>query len=227
MGILYIVATPIGNLKDITLRALEILKEADFILAEDTRVIKKLLSHYNIRKPVRRYDEYSSQKVYEQLNKELAAGAKIALVSDAGTPAISDPGAKLIQYIRNSFSSSESGPKIVAVPGPSALTAALSVSGVNAAKFIFFGYPPAKKGRQKFFIELAGAKIKPVVIYESPHRLLRTFENLKRVLGGDCEIMVIKELTKIHEEYWRGLISKTADYFKGDKLKGEFVIIIP
>lgn len=220
MGIFYVVATPIGNLKDITLRALEALKEADFVLAEDTRVIKKLLSHYGIQKPVRRYDEYAGQKVYEQIKKELTGGAKIALVSDAGTPNVSDPGAKLVKYLKPFV-------KIIVIPGPSALTAALSVSGINADKFTFLGYPPAKKGRQKFFTGLATVKIRPVVIYESPHRLTKTFNDLKSVLGGDYEIGVAKELTKIHEECWQGTINKALNYFTGEKSKGEFVIIIP
>ena len=223
MGILYIVGTPIGNLKDITLRALEILKEVDLILAEDTRVTKKLLAHFGIKKPVERYDEYAKEKVYAAVADLLKRGQNIALVTDAGTPAISDPGSKLVNFIQNELPEV----KIIPIPGSSALTTALSVSGLNADKFTFLGYPPHKKGRQTFFKKLKDVEIKPIVIYESPHRLQKTLTGLAEILGENYEIVVAKELTKIHEEIWHGSIVEAKKYFEGQKGKGEFVIIVP
>jgi 16S rRNA (cytidine1402-2'-O)-methyltransferase len=222
-GKLYIVATPIGNLKDITLRALEVLKEVDLILAEDTRVTRKLLSHFEIKKAIERYDEYANEKVYKWVGEELENGKNIALVTDAGTPGISDPGARLVSFVR----SSKFEVLIIPIPGPSALVTALSVSGLNADKFTFLGYPPHKKGRQTFFKNLKEIKIKPIVLYESPHRLQKTLTGISDVFGENYEIVVAKELTKIHEEIWRGRIEEAIPYFVGSKGKGEFVVILP
>lgn len=222
MGILYVVATPLGNLKDITFRALETLKEVDLILAEDTRVTKKLLSRYSIIKPVKRYDENVGPKVYEEIKERLQRGQRIALVSDAGTPAISDPGARLVSHVRDQLSDV----KIIPIPGPAALTVALSVAGINADQFTFLGYPPHKKGRQKFFSELKEIKIRPVVLYESPHRLAKTLNNLAEVFGEDHEIFIGRELTKIYEEVYKNSIKDALRYFQGEKQRGEFVIII-
>lgn len=223
MGILYVVATPIGNLKDITLRALEIMKSADVIFAEDTRVTKKLLSHYEISKPLFSYHEHSPQSAYEKAAEFLRAGKNIVLVTDAGTPGISDPGARLMAYLRENLA----GTKIVPVPGPSALIAALSASGIDASQFTFLGYPPHKKGREKFFNQLREIRIWPVVFYESPYRVQKMLAQLQKVFPAGHSIIVARELTKIHEEVWRGTLKDAGRYFREERLKGEFVIIIP
>jgi len=225
MPTLYIVATPIGNLKDITLRALETLKEVDFVIAEDTRVTKKLLSHYDIHKPLISLHEHSKEGAYEKIVEHLSHGKNLALVTDAGTPCISDPGTKLIQYVRNNLTATSY--KLEAIPGPSAITAALSVAGVHADSFTFAGYPPHKKGREKFFTNLKDIKIKPIVLYESTHRLAKTLEALKETYAPTKEIIIAKELTKIHEETWHGTIRDAQEYFIDKKSKGEFVLIIP
>ena len=223
MGILYIVATPIGNLKDITLRALEILKNVDLVLAEDTRVSQKLLLHYEIKKPIKRYDEYSKLGIYEEIKERLKRGENVALVADAGTPGIADPGSKLVAYLKQELP----GLKIEPIPGPSALVSILSVSGVQGDKFTFLGYPPHKKGREKFFRALEGIKIKPIILYESPHRIEKTLSSLIEVFGENYSIIVGRELTKIHEEVFHGSAKDAKNHFQGERQKGEFVIIIP
>ena len=223
MGILYIVATPIGNLKDITLRALEVLKSADVIFAEDTRVTKKLLAHYAIQKPLERYDEHSHARACEKAKELLRQGKSVALVTDAGTPGIADPGTRLVLYVKSQLLNVS----VVPIPGPSALTAALSVAGVGAEHFTFAGYPPHKKGRQTFFLGLHHATLRPIVLYESPHRLARTLGELGQVFGLDAEIVVARELTKIYEELFRGDIKTALVYFTGERGRGEFVLIIP
>jgi len=225
IGSLYVVATPIGNLKDITLRALETLKKVDIIFAEDTRVTQKLLNHYEIKKPVKSFHEHSKGNVYESIAEELKNGKNIALVTDAGTPGISDPGAKLICFIKShpSLSSVIVSP----IPGASAIITALSVSGLNADQFTFLGYPPHKKGRQTFFKNLKEIKVTPIVLYESPHRLQKTLKEIGEVFGMQKEVIVAKELTKIHEEVWQGSVKEAGSYFINAKGKGEFVIIIP
>lgn len=223
MGTFYVVATPIGNLKDINLRALEVLTKADIILAEDTRVTRKLLSHYSIKTPLIRYNEHRPQRCLEEVVERLRKGQKVALVSDAGTPGVSDPGSKLVNFIR------KRAPNIFieAVPGPSAAVAALSVSGIPANSFTFLGYPPAKKKRNKFFANLKDIRIKPIVIYESTHRLIKTLDNLVEFFGENKELFIAKELTKIHETHFLGTIKEAKNYFTNEKKKGEFVIIIP
>lgn len=223
MGTLYIVATPIGNLKDISFRALEALRDADLILAEDTRVTKKLLYHNGISTRVLRYDEHVGPKIYDEVAELLEKGKSAALVSDAGTPGISDPGPRLIEFLKSRIPDL----KIVPVPGASAIIAALSASGLNADQFVFLGYPPHKKGRQKFFGEMLGVKIRPLVLYESPHRLQKTFEALSELFGKEKEIVVARELTKIYEEIWKGSVAEAKEYFTGERARGEFVIIIP
>jgi 16S rRNA (cytidine1402-2'-O)-methyltransferase len=222
MGILYIVATPIGNLKDITFRALAVLKGADLILAEDTRMAEKLLSHYEIHKPIKRYDENVRVQIYCEVADRLRKGEMIALVSDAGTPAISDPGARLVSFVREKVTSA----KIVPIPGPSALTAALSATGLNADQFTFVGYPPHKKGRQKFFNQLKEIKARPIVLYESPHRFQKTLDALLQVFGDNHQIVICRELTKIYEEIFKGNIAKVREYFVEEKIRGEFVLIV-
>lgn len=222
-GKLYIVGTPIGNLKDITGRGKETLQSVDLILAEDTRVTAKLLNHLGIKKPMWRYDEYAKSDLYEHVLEFLGGGKDIAMVTDAGTPNIADPGSKLISFIR------ERTPevKIVPIPGPSAIVTALSVSGKNADQFTFAGYPPHKKGRQTFFKKLKELEIRPVVMYESPHRLQKTFNDMEHICTREHPITVAKELTKIHEEVWSGTIEEAKKHFEKDRGKGEFVIIIP
>ncbi len=222
-GKLYVVATPIGNLKDITERGVETLKGVDLILAEDTRVTGKLLNHLGIKKPMWRYDEYAKNDLYERVLEFLGSGKAIAMVTDAGTPNIADPGSKLIAFVRDRTPEV----KIVPIPGPSAIAAALSASGMNADKFTFAGYPPHKKGRRTFFQTLKEIGIRPVIIYESPHRLQKTFADMEHICGPNHPLIVAKELTKIHEEIWRGTVEEAKKYFEKEKGKGEFVIITP
>ena len=220
--ILYIVATPIGNLKDLSLRAIETLKEVDFILAEDTRVTVKLLNHYEIKTPLVSYFQHSSLKKNDYIIGLLKQGKNLALVSDAGTPGINDPGGKLIEEVIKKLSGSV---KIIPIPGPNAAIAALSISGFNADKFLFLGYPPHKKGRQKFFKEIVDSRY-PVVFYESVHRIIRSlkelvsFESLK-----SREIVVCRELTKKFETIYRGKIEEIISQIEKEKL-GEFVIMV-
>lgn len=223
MGTLFIVATPIGNLKDLTFRALETLKSAAMAYAEDTRVTKKLFAHYAIATPLRRYDEHSHTRALREVVALLERGKTVALVTDAGTPAIADPGSRLVAAIRAALP----GVAIVPVPGPSAVAAAISVAGIPAEHFTFFGYPPQKKGRETFFRELAACAVRPAVLYESPHRVVKTFELLRKHLGDAHELFVARELTKLHEELWRGTAAEAARHFEGERERGEFVIIVP
>lgn len=223
MGTLYVVATPIGNLEDITLRALETLKGASLILAEDTRVTKKLLSAYAIQKPVWRFDENAVEKSYQEVSERLQRGETIAFVTDSGTPGIADPGWRLVQFLQSEFPAV----KIVPIPGASAVAAALSVSGINADQFTFLGYPPHKKGRKTFFAKFATFEIRPIVLYESPHRFQKTLANLAEVLGADAQIIVGRELTKLFEEIFHGSITDATQHFVVKRSKGEFVVIIP
>ncbi len=219
MGILYVAATPIGNLKDITLRVLEILKNADFIVCEDTRQTIKLLNHYLISKPLIGYFQHSKFSKIEQILDLLKQGKKLVLVTDAGTPGISDPGGKLIETIV--FRLPEVS--IIPVPGPSAVAAALSVSGLPADKFIFFGFPPRKHGRKKFFQKIANAEY-TAVFYESPHRILKTLNELQPTV----KIVVCRELTKKFETIYRGNIEIILKLLAKDKnqSKGEFTVIV-
>lgn len=223
LGTLYVVATPIGNLKDITLRALETLKIVDVIFAEDTRITQKLTQHYGLHVPIKHYDEHSPRSTMEDVVSRLQNGEQVALVTDAGTPGISDPGSVLVAGIQKELP----GARIIAIPGPSALTAALSVSGLAANKFTFVGYPPLKNKRKKFFSNLKNIETRPVVLYESPHRLERTFHELEKIYNTSYQIFIAKELTKIYETNFHGSISEAMSYFKSDHGKGEFVIIVP
>lgn len=218
-GILYIVATPIGNLKDITLRALEILKEVDLILCEDTRQTIKLLNHYNISKPLISYFQHSKISKIDYIVEQLKAGKKIALVTDAGTPGISDPGGKLVEIIITRLPSCQ----IVPIPGPSALITALSASGFPSDKFVFMGFPPVKKGRERFFKKLAEAEY-IAVIYESSHRILKTLGQLSKT----SQIVLARELTKKFETIYRGTADEITKILQSSKnnLKGEFVVVV-
>ncbi len=221
-GVLYIVATPIGNLSDITLRALETLKGADRIVAEDTRVTAKLLARYQIAKPLFSLHARSSRKDLEKVADMVLRGEKIAFVTDAGTPGISDPGAALVHAVRET-----SGERaIVPIPGPSAVATALSASGIPADEFIFLGFLPHKKGRQKLLNEVADMK-RTVVLYESPHRILKLLTELE-TRTPERRIVIARELTKLYEEIAAGTVAETRErLMKGDiSGKGEFVVIL-
>jgi 16S rRNA (cytidine1402-2'-O)-methyltransferase len=217
-GCLSIVATPIGNLEDITLRALRTFRECDYVLCEDTRMTGKLLSHHGIKATLRRYDAHASERVHEMVLEDLAAGKRIALCSDAGTPGISDPGVLLVARAR------AAGSSIEAIPGPSALTAALSLAGVPGNQFTFLGFVPQKKGRQTFFTTLPEV-VQPAVCFESTHRIMKALEAL--LIHPTATVMVARELTKLHEEVVVGTPAEVLAHFQVTpiKQKGEFVII--
>lgn len=218
----YIVPTPIGNLEDITLRAIRTLKEVDLILCEDTRETRKLLNHYDIKTPTQSYHAQSKLSKIDDIIAELEAGKNIALVSDAGTPAISDPGSLLIKRVREELPEL----KIESLPGPSALTAAFAASGVVGGEFTFLGFLPHKKGRETLFKEISEAS-RPYIFYESPHRLLKALESLHKFCPKK-HVIVAKEISKIYEEYMAGTSEEVLDIFvkNPDKLRGEFVVIV-
>jgi 16S rRNA (cytidine1402-2'-O)-methyltransferase len=224
MAKLYIVATPIGNLEDMTLRALRILKEVDVILCEDTRVTKKLLNHYEITTPTLSYHAHSKLSQVDKIFDLFRDGKDLALVSDAGTPTISDPGVLLVQQIREEFGDLV---QILPIPGPSALTAALSISGISSAQFTFFGFLPHKKGRETIFKQLAEAK-SASVFYESPHRILKTLDALRGHVVGNRKITIAREVTKLYEDVITGNAEEVYDYFfnNPEKVRGEFVVIV-
>ncbi len=227
MSFLYIVATPIGNLNDISKRALEILSGVDLILAEDTRTTKKLLRHYDITTPLVSYHQHSKLEKVDYIIKLLENGKKLALVSDAGTPGVSDPGNKLVGEVIKSLSDKV---QVIPIPGPSALVAAASVSGFPMDRFLFLGFPPAKNKRQKFFREVLESKY-PVILYESSHRLLKTLQELGSIQDTrykiqDTKAVVCQELTKMFEKTYRGTIPEVLDKIKDQDLRGEFVIIV-
>lgn len=218
-GTLYIVSTPIGNLEDITLRALRVLKQVDVIAAEDTRRSLKLLTHYGIAKPMVSYWKEKERETSVKITNMLHAGRSVALVSDAGTPGISDPGGVLIRK------AIENGINVVSIPGPSAFLAGLSLSGLPTESFIFIGFLPSRHvQRIKVLAELL-PEPKTIIFYESPHRLLDTLEDIKTVFG-ERRAAVIKEITKIHEEVFRGSISGVIDQMRGTAVMGEYVIIV-
>jgi len=218
-GTLYLVSTPIGNLEDITLRALRVLKEVDLVAAEDTRRTRKLFNHYQINTPLTSYFEHSSFKKTQSLLSQLKKGKDIALVSEAGTPSISDPGFKLTkQAIENRL-------KVVPIPGASALITALSASGLPTNNFIFEGFIPRKPGkRRNFFLSLKDQE-KTLIFYESPRRLIITLKDLLAVLG-DRHIVIARELTKIFEEMIRGRVSEVIELLEDKTIKGEITILV-
>jgi len=224
MANLFIVATPIGNLEDISLRALRILKEVDIILCEDTRVTRKLLLRYDIKTPVLSYHQHSQLKKINYIANLLEEGKDLALVSDSGTPGISDPGNKLIDFLVKK----DIDLIIIPIPGCSALVSAASISGFPMDRFTFLGFPPHKKKRNKFFEELL--KIKhPVVFYESPHRIIKTLNeinNKSQEINLNLQVIVCRELTKKFETIYRGTIEEVIKKIKDDKIKGEFTVII-
>ncbi len=217
-GKLYIVATPIGNLDDITFRAVEVLKQVDIIACEDTRRTKILLEKYGVAKKLVSYYNYNERQRAEDLISELKSNKNVALVSDSGTPGISDPGYVLIKR------AIEENITVVPIPGPTALICALVASGLPMDEFVFVGFLPHKKGRKTKLQELAQEE-RTIIIYESPHRILKTLNELLEHFG-DRQIAVAKELTKIYEEFFRGKISEVLKKLTPDKVKGEFVIVI-
>ena len=221
MKTLYIVGTPIGNLKDITLRALEVLKASDLILCEDTRVTKKLLSHYDIHTPVKRMDSHTEKSATNRIIELFEKHKTIALVSDAGTPTISDPGDRFVKAVR------DTGIQVIAIPGASAVVSALSISGLPASEFLFLGFLPHKKGRETLFKEIAESK-RTVVLYESPHRILKTLKSLNDNLTMYRKVVVTRELTKMYEEVISGSPDETLKYFTDNPntIRGEFTVII-
>ena len=218
-GTLYIVSTPIGNLEDITLRALRVLKEVDLIAAEDTRHSSRLLNHYGISKPLISYWGEKEKVRSEEVLKRLHEGQSVALISDAGTPGISDPGSVLIEK------AVKEGIGVVSVPGPSALVAALSISGLPIKEFTFIGFlPPKKSQRRKMLSELSIEK-RTLVFYEAPHRILETLEDLADIFG-ERDAAVVKEITKIYEEALRGSLADILGMLRNTTVAGEYVIIV-
>lgn len=226
-GKLSVVGTPIGNLEDISLRALRILKEVDFVLCEDTRVTKKLLSHHQISTPTISYHQHSGNPKVEKIIALLKSGKKLALVTDAGTPGISDPGGFLVSAVRAALADKV---LIESVPGPTALTAAISLAGLGFDRFFFLGFPPHKKGRQAMMREIAASNY-PVIVYESKYRAVRFLEELAAAAQEkkrELLVSVARELTKLHESFYEGSPESVLTEMQGDNnnLKGEFVILI-
>lgn len=223
-GKLSMVGTPIGNLEDITYRAVRTLGEADVIFCEDTRVTGKLLKHYEINTPLKRGDAYAEKRIVELISNLISEGQHIAYVTDAGTPGVSDPGAVLVAGLR------ETCPECVieTIPGPSALTATLSVAGVTDSSFTFLGFLPHKKGRETIFKEIA-ASGRPIVFYESPHRIMKTLTSLVEH-APQARVVLARELTKLHEECLIGTPSELLAILEGspEKVRGEFVgVVLP
>ncbi len=220
-AILYIIATPIGNFGDITFRALEALKSVDLILSEDTRVARKLLNHFGVQKPLQSYHQHSGASKTEHIINLLREGKIIALISDAGTPGISDPGAQIV-----ASAALGKNVKIIPIPGPSAVIAALSVCGFPSDKFIFLGFPPAKNKRKKYFQELLSYPY-TAVFYESGFRILKTLSEINQLNDNKLrQIVVCRELTKIFETIYRGTVSEVIEQIKKDTQKGEFTTVI-
>jgi 16S rRNA (cytidine1402-2'-O)-methyltransferase len=216
---LFLVPTPIGNLKDITLRALEVLKSVDAILAEDTRTTGMLLKHLEISRPLQSYHIFNEHKAVEKLVGRMKKGEIFALVSDAGTPAISDPGFLLVREVL------AAGLEVQCLPGPTAFVPALVNSGLPNDRFVFEGFLPHKKGR-KTRIDSLLEETRTIIFYESPHRLLKTLEQLAEAFGPDRQACVSRELTKLHEENVRGQLSELIEYYQTNPLKGEIVLVV-
>ena len=217
-GVLFIVPTPIGNLEDMTFRGIRVLKESTLIAAEDTRHTKKLLMHYNINTPTISYFEHNRFTRIPQILDHLMLGKNIAVVTDAGTPGISDPAYKLIR------ATIENHIKVESIPGASASVTALSASGLPTDRFLFEGFLPHRKGRQKKLERLANLEA-TIIFYESPMRLIRTLNDILEFIG-DRPAVIGRELTKVHEQYQRGKVSELINYFKENKPRGEFVVMI-
>ena len=216
-GTLYVVATPIGNLEDISARALRVLGEVDLIAAEDTRTTRKLLTRYGLRVPMVSLFDANVRRRIPKLLAELDEGKDIALVSEAGTPLISDPGALLVK------AAAEAGHTVTPIPGPTAIAALLSVAGLPADKFTFLGFLPRRAGQRRRMIEAISEQEWPIVLYESPHRIIATLEALRDVLR-DRDTVIGREMTKLHEEIFRGTLSEAIDHFQ--KPRGEFSVVV-
>ena len=218
-GKLILVPTPIGNLEDITLRAINVLKEADMILAEDTRVSSKLLHHLEIEKKLTAHHKFNEHKTVNSLVSRLQQGNKIAMISDAGTPGISDPGFLLVRAcVENNI-------EVECLPGATALIPALAVSGLPTEKFVFEGFLPQKKGRQKRLLQLA-EEPRTIVFYESPYRLVKALTQFSEFFGSDRRAAVCRELSKLYEEIKRGTVTELAEYYTANQPKGEIVIVV-
>ena len=226
MSKFYVIATPIGNMGDITFRAIETLKSVDLILCEDTRETKKLLDKYGISKPTMSYHAQSKLAKTDKIFELLKEGKDLALVSDAGTPGISDPGAMLVSQIKDHFSHGVNEVTVVPIPGASAVITALSASGLPTHEFTFLGFLPHKKGRETLFKEIAESK-RTMVFYESPHRILKTLESLQK-FSPDKKVCIARELTKIYEEFKTGTPTEVLEYLTTNpvKQKGEFTVIV-
>ncbi len=222
-GTLYIVPTPIGNLEDMTLRAIRILKEVDVVLCEDTSVTQRLFKEYGIETKTSVFYAQTGIKNIERILEQLEGGAKVALVSDAGTPTISDPGVLLVDRVRSELPEIQ----VIALPGASALTTALSASGISSSTFTFYGFMPHKKGRETLFKTIAQSDTTSV-FYESVHRIEKTLESLASVLDDARKVVIARELTKFHEEIIRATAKEVSEHFKANKdhLRGEFVVIV-
>jgi 16S rRNA (cytidine1402-2'-O)-methyltransferase len=219
MSKLYLVPTPIGNLGDITLRAIEVLNEVDLVLTEDTRKSGILLKHFQISKPVHSHHKFNEHRTIESLVQRLLGGTSIALITDAGTPGISDPGFLLVRACIGQ------GIEVECLPGATAFVPALVNSGLPCEKFVFEGFLPQKKGRQKRLTELA-AETRTMVLYESPHRLVKTLSQMVEHFGPDRKGSVSRELTKVHEETQRGTLQELVLYFSKGTVKGEIVLVV-
>jgi 16S rRNA (cytidine1402-2'-O)-methyltransferase len=217
--LLYLIPTPLGNLKDITLRSLEVLQQVDVILCEDTRTSSRLLNHYHIQKPVSPYHQHNEHKIVQHIVEQLLAGKTMALITDAGTPGISDPAFLLVrECIKQDV-------KVECLPGATAFVPALVNSGIPTNRFCFEGFLPLKKGRQTLLKQLANEE-RTMVFYESPMRLVKTLEEFIQYFGAERECAVSRELTKLFEENKRGTLREVAEHFKAKKVKGEIVIIL-
>ncbi len=220
MSSLYVIPTPIGNLKDITLRAIETLKQTDLILAEDTRVIKKILNHYEINTPVRSYHQHNEHKIVTEIVAEMIIKEQqLSLVSDAGTPGISDPGFLLVrECLKNNI-------KVSCLPGPTAIIPALVQSGFSCDRFIFEGFLSHKKGRKSKLISLSNED-RTIVLYESPHRLLKLLQEISEIFESNRKISVSREISKMYEETINGAALELLEHFSNKKPKGEIVVVI-
>jgi 16S rRNA (cytidine1402-2'-O)-methyltransferase len=218
-GILYVVATPIGNLKDITLRAIEILREVDFVVAESSSRALKLLNHLEIRKSIISINSYNEERKAQGITEQLKKGKRCALITSAGTPCISDPGNRIVRKCY------EAGIDVKAVPGSSAVVGAISISGLFADRFLFFGFLPQKKGKQKKILKELSSLPYPMVFYESPRRLIGTLEVIYEVLGNR-QAVILKEMTKVYEKVWRGALEEVLKALPKDEIIGEFTLIV-
>ncbi len=219
-GTLYLVPTPIGNLGDISRRAAQVLGEVDLIAAEDTRVTLKLLSHLGLKKPMVSYYRHNTDQAGEQLLERLLAGEDVALVTDAGTPAVSDPGEALVALC------AQHGVEVTALPGPCALVTALSVSGLPTARFTFEGFLPMNKKNRRAQLEGLAAEERTMIFYEAPHKLLATLADLRETFGSQRRISLCRELTKLHEEVVRTTLGEAAERYESQSPRGEFVLVV-